>query len=98
VGHGTGCVAHFNYFLDACEVNEQRGDDKEEVAIADLELRLRRRFPDLDPAVVEAAVRVSHGELTGPIRDFVPLLVERKARDRLSSLQPRVDDPPAEGG
>jgi hypothetical protein len=54
-----------------------------------VEGRLRERFHDLDPAVVEAAVRVSHAELTGPIRDFVPLLVEHKARDRLSSLQAR---------
>ena len=41
-------------------------------------------FPELDPTVVEAAVRLSHAQLTGPIRDFVPLLVERAARDRLS--------------
>jgi hypothetical protein len=82
-------VALFNYLPDACEVTDQRGDDHEEVALADVEGRLRERFHDLDPAVVEAAVRVSHAALTGPIRDFVPLLVEHKARDRLSSLQAR---------
>ena len=44
-----------------------------------------QRFPDLDDGVVEAAVRVAHSELTGRVRDFVPVLVERVARERLSS-------------
>jgi hypothetical protein len=34
--------------------------------------------------VVEAAVRLAHSELTGPVRDFVPVLVEHAARDRLA--------------
>ncbi len=58
--------------------------EHERAALAEVEERLCRRFPELDPTVVEAAVRVSHAQLTGPIRDFVPLLVERAARDRLS--------------
>lgn len=58
--------------------------EHEQQALLDVEARLRLRFPDLDPAVVEAAVRLSYAELTGPIRDFVPLLVERAARDRLT--------------
>lgn len=58
--------------------------DQEQQALNEVEARLRRHFPELDPAVVEAAVRLSHAQLTGPIRDFVPLLVERGARDRLA--------------
>ena len=67
--------------------------EHERQALLEVEARLRLRFPDLDPAVVEAAVRLSYAELTGPIRDFVPLLVERAARDRLAFA---VRDVPAE--
>ena len=56
----------------------------EETALAAVQARLTRRFPDLHPDVVEAAVRLAHSTLDGPVRDFVPLLVERAARDRLS--------------
>jgi len=68
-------------------------------ALAGVLQRLSERFPDLDPALVEAAVRVSHHELrSNPIRDFVPLLVEHAARDRLAFAldEPRTvaSDPP----
>jgi hypothetical protein len=53
-------------------------------ALAGVQARLEARFPDLDVEVVEAAVRVAHSELTGHVRDFVPVLVEHAARDRLS--------------
>jgi len=60
-------------------------DEHERLALAGVCERLSERYPDLDPALVEAAVRVSHLELNGnPIRDFVPLLVEHAARDRLA--------------
>ena len=51
--------------------------------MAEVQQRLEARFPDLDPTVVEAAIRVAAAEITGPVRDFVPLLVERAARERL---------------
>ncbi|MHA3834863.1 three-helix bundle dimerization domain-containing protein [Terrabacter sp. AAH1] len=53
-------------------------------ALADVQARLQARFPDLDSEVVEAAVRLSHSKLTGRVRDFVPVLVEHAARDRLA--------------
>jgi hypothetical protein len=53
-------------------------------ALTDVRLRLQEHFPQLDADVVEAAVRLAHSELTGPVRDFVPVLVEHAARDRLS--------------
>jgi hypothetical protein len=53
-------------------------------AMAGVRLRLQEHFPELDPAVVEAAVRLAHSELTGPVRAFVPVLVEHAARDRLA--------------
>ena len=62
-------------------------DAHDEVAALDeVQERLSQRFPELEPDVVEAAVRVAHSQLTGPIRDFVPVLVEHIARDRLGSL------------
>jgi len=71
--------------------------EHEQRALADVCQRLSQQFPDLDPALVEAAVKVSHHELNGsPIRDFVPLLVEHAARDRLAFAldKPRRADPP----
>jgi len=53
-------------------------------ALADVQVRLQEAFPELDADVVEAAVRVAHSQLDGPVRDFVPVLVEHAARDRLS--------------
>ena len=75
-------------------------EEHERRALAGVRERLCERYPDLDPALVEAAVRVSHLELTGnPIRDFVPLLVEHAARDRLAfAIQnPSTDDAPSPG-
>jgi len=78
-------------------------------ALVGVRERLRAQFPEIDPALVEAAVQVSHRELQGnPIRDFVPVLVEHAARDRLafairnpgpfdapSAAQPTDHDEPA---
>jgi hypothetical protein len=54
--------------------------------IVKVEARLAERFPQLDPGVITAAVRSVHSELTGGIRDFVPVLVEHNARDRLAQM------------
>lgn len=56
-------------------------------AIAEVARRLRARFPGAGPAVIEAMVSDLHRTFDGtPIRDFVPVLVEREAMDRLSSM------------
>jgi hypothetical protein len=50
---------------------------------------MRDRFPDLPPGVVDAAVARFHREYDGrPIREFVPLLVERQVREHLSGSIP----------
>lgn len=64
----------------------------EERAIAEVQARLEARFPDLDATVVEAAVRLAQAEITGPVRDFVPVLVERAARTRLAAIRAEEDD------
>ena len=46
--------------------------------------RLAKRFPDVPRDTVAAIVGEEHLGLEGnPIRDFVPVLVEHEARDRL---------------
>jgi len=76
-------------------------------ALAGVQLRLQEHFPELDPDVIEAAVRVAHSRLDGPVRNFVPVLVEHAARDRLSfalrddagsqgTARPTVAPPPPE--
>jgi hypothetical protein len=63
-------------------------------AMAEVQERLEERFPDLDPAVVAAAVQTAAAGITGPVRDFVPVLVERAARERLTRV--RAGGGPAE--
>lgn len=47
--------------------------------------RLAERFPDRQRSFIEDVVAEEHGLLDGgPIRDYVPLLVERAAKLRLS--------------
>jgi hypothetical protein len=65
------------------------------LALAWVEGRLRQRFPEVHPTVVEAAVRISHAELTGPSQNFSPLLVEDAARNRLSYALPEGPPQPA---
>lgn len=51
--------------------------------------RISEQFPDLPPEVVDAAVARFHREYDGrPIREFVPLLVERQVREHLSGTIP----------
>ena len=57
----------------------------EETRVADVRHRLRQRFADLDPVLVDRAVDEAHHELEGAsVRDFVPILVEKRARDVLT--------------
>ena len=66
--------------------------------IRGVQQRLAERFPDLEPGVVESAVVAAHSELTGSIRDFVPVLVEHGARDRLSAIVRAHAESPQEPG
>jgi hypothetical protein len=56
----------------------------ERAAIAQVVQRLSAQFGMLDPAVVERVVLDTHRRFAGhPTREFVPILVEDSARDRL---------------
>ena len=61
-----------------------RVDDQERRAIEELVDRLRAAYPDVPAETVDTAVQAATAELANhPIRDFVPVLVERGARERL---------------
>ena len=56
-------------------------------AVALVSVRLRERFPGVSGETIDEVVSGCHREYDGrPIRDFVPILVERQARDRLRTI------------
>lgn len=60
---------------------------EEDRAISEAAERLSKTFPGLSRDIIERAVTDSRTEFDGnPIRDFVPLFVERAAKNRLRSL------------
>lgn len=59
-------------------------EEDEARAIRDVQERLRARFPHLEPRHVDAAVTGAYASLTGPVRAFVPVLVERAALEQLA--------------
>lgn len=68
-------------------------ESDEAAALALVASRLRTRFPAVSAETVEALVAEIHHEYDGrPIRDYVPLLVERQAREHLSRI-PRQRGP-----
>ena len=59
-------------------------------AVAEVAQRLTSCFPDVAPDIIWDTVHASHERFAGsPIRDFVPVLVERMAR---TSLATTTDD------
>lgn len=73
-------------------------DHTEEVRAVDEVIdRLVARFPDLPRDHIATVVETAHLELEGnPVRDFVPVLVERTAKQRLkqeATASPVLADP-----
>lgn len=48
--------------------------------------KLLQQFPQVPATTVHAVVDDVHSHMTGRIRDFVPVLVERRSRDVLRSM------------
>lgn len=71
---------------EAQDRREQTVTDHEATSLLGVQQRLLARFPGLGPAVVHRVVQAAYVSMTGPIRDFVPLLVEHSARDTLTDL------------
>ena len=60
----------------------------EETLLADVERRLIDEFPDVSPTAVNALIRQQHARFEASrIRDFVPLLVEKRARRELAHIE-----------
>lgn len=60
--------------------NEQRGVDE----VID---RLAEKYPGVDRSTIEAIVAEEHEAFDGsPVRDFVPVLVEKRAKQRVKEL------------
>ena len=58
--------------------------DAELIAIHRVAQHLSARFPHIPPTVVSRVVRETHDSFADhPTREFVPVLVEETARDRL---------------
>jgi hypothetical protein len=69
-------------------------DPDEAAAMAQVSMRMRRRFPQCRPEEIERALATAHHEYDGrPIRHFVPILVERSATDALLAAG-RTAQPP----
>jgi len=61
--------------------------DSEARALDAVRSRLESKYPMTDPSVVHLAVDVSYeGLRTARIREFIPVLVEREASDKLAHL------------
>ena len=59
----------------------------EQTVIEQLVVRLTSRYPTISESTVATVVRDVHSRFEGrPLRDFVPLLVERNAKSELKRL------------
>ena len=64
-------------------------NEDETRAVTEVAQRLTVSFPDVAPDVIQDTVHASHQRFAGsPIRDFVPVLVERMAKTSLARRRP----------
>ena len=50
--------------------------------------RLTKKYPDVDRGEIEQIVAEEHQAYSGrPVRDFVPVLVEKSAKKRVKALE-----------
>jgi|UniRef100_UPI00389AE82B hypothetical protein len=59
-------------------------EPSEAQALAGVRSRLAAQFPDAGKEAVDTEVSAAHAQMTGPVRDYVPVLVERMVRERLA--------------
>jgi hypothetical protein len=70
--------------------NRGRGREAEETAIRRLMERLTQVFPEVPEAEIARAVQGRYHDFDdSPVRDFVPVLVERSVRQHLVTATPR---------
>lgn len=62
-------------------------DDSEQRGVDEVIDRLGKKYPDVDRELIREIVTDEHGAFNGrPVRDFVPVLVEKRAKQRVKSL------------
>lgn len=62
-------------------------DESEQRGVDEVVTRLSGRFPDVDVERIRAIVAEEHHAYEGrPVRDFVPVLVEKNAKKRVKAL------------
>ena len=62
-------------------------DSSEWTAIQHVVERLTQRYPAVEPETVMTVVHRSHAIFDGrPVRDFVPLFVERRSQEELAKI------------
>ncbi len=61
--------------------------EAEALTITAVRDRLLERFAERDPAQVAEVVEQEYARLGGPIRSFVPILVEKAASQRLAGAE-----------
>lgn len=59
---------------------------REQMGVAEVFDRLVQQFPQLAPTTIRAIVEDAHARMNGRIRDFVPVFVERRSRERLRNM------------
>ncbi len=60
--------------------------ERERAGVTAVRDRLVQQFPELEPTTVDEIVEDAHRSLTGRVRDFIPVFVERRSRDRLRKM------------
>jgi hypothetical protein len=58
----------------------------EHQALEHVKSRLAARFPEVPAEAVRLTVTDVHARFDGRVRNYVPILVEREAKDRLAAL------------
>ena len=60
---------------------------REEVqAVLEVRRALKQRFPDVPGPMVDEVVTTEYSALAGPVRTFIPILLEKAARRRLVEM------------
>jgi hypothetical protein len=84
-GGPTGAVASPSERCHAVSVIEKKKSEQD--AIGDVVERLTHKYPTVSPLTVADIVHKMHAKFDGrPVRDFVPLFVERNANAELTKL------------
>jgi hypothetical protein len=85
----------FDFSMNACE-RDAVIELSEQTVIDEVADRLTRKYPTIPPDTLTAVVQGVHARFHGrPVREYVPLLVERFAGDELADHLRSASCPPA---